>query len=315
MDALDLLHAPAVMAILQACQIIDPDSGNLVEAYINELLAARPGWSKEQVLAWVPEMSLPADEAAARQELVEIVRAQIERLEFKLNEHEELAELEDRYSGQLRAFDWSPEGKQIRRYETTCNRYVDRYINELMKRMGSSDVDHYGRSSTDYLRPRAPVFRGPDRPIDSPERYERSHVIESISERERGRAAETEESEAPEISMTACQATTRTEPAVRNEPNASGEMNSPQEEKEQDVTPESKLAGGVRTGRILRNEAKPGVAGPHRGSRQPKVWDNSRRARRARKAIHGASEPLGLGEALNLVGPHARKLLPVELGS
>ena len=74
LDARDVMHAPAVIAILQACQMLDPDAGGLVDGYWNELLAANAGWSMERLRAWVPEMSLPADQAAARQELADIVK-------------------------------------------------------------------------------------------------------------------------------------------------------------------------------------------------------------------------------------------------
>ena len=63
LDTRDVMHAPAVIAILQACQMLDPDAGGLVEAFWNELLAANAGWSMERLRAWVPEMSLPADQA------------------------------------------------------------------------------------------------------------------------------------------------------------------------------------------------------------------------------------------------------------
>ena len=98
LDARDVMHAPAVITILQACQMLDPDAGNLVDAYWNELLAANAGWSMERLRAWIPEMSLPADQAAARQELADIVKREIDRLEFKLKEHEEIGELEAKYA-------------------------------------------------------------------------------------------------------------------------------------------------------------------------------------------------------------------------
>ena len=63
------MDAPAVIVILQACQMLDPDAGGLVDGFRNELLAANAGWSMERLREWVPEMSAPADQAAARQEL------------------------------------------------------------------------------------------------------------------------------------------------------------------------------------------------------------------------------------------------------
>ena len=48
-----------------------------------------------------------------------------------------------KYSAHDRAFDHSPEGERMRRYETTCNRYVDRYISELLKRKSNNGGNGY----------------------------------------------------------------------------------------------------------------------------------------------------------------------------
>src|SRR5262249_18718200 len=77
-----------------------------------------------------------------------------------------------RYSAHLNAFDFSPEGNRMRRYETTCNRYVDRYFKELLRRMNGDAANHPMRTSTDYLRSRTPVLRQPIRDNGSPKNAE-----------------------------------------------------------------------------------------------------------------------------------------------
>jgi hypothetical protein len=313
MNEMEVLQAPTITAILQACQMLDSDSGNLVEAYWNELLAANPGWSMQRLQAWIPEMSLPPDETAARQELVDIVKAQTERLEAKLKELEEIAEIEGRYSSHLGAFDFSTEGDRMRRYETTCNRYVDRYFKELMRRMNGDAANHPMRTSTDYMRSRTPVFRQPIRDDGSPEKAELKHPIESIGNRKRDQMTVTEDAQSAPVVVAACSQTPRIESPVENEPKTFGDLDSPQDEGKLEVTPKVDVTAEPRSGRILRNEPKPEVTSSRRGN-VPKSWDNSRRARRARGAIERRRGAPELGVALNLAGPWARNLLPVELG-
>jgi hypothetical protein len=168
-DSRDVMDAPAVIAILQACEMLDPDAGGLVDGFRNELPAANASWSMEQLREWVPEMSLPADQAAARQELAEIVNSHTERLELKLKEHEEIGDLKAKYAAHDLAFDHSPEGERMRRYETTCNRYVDRYFSELTKRMSNNAGNRYAPAPLTYTRPRPQVFRETDGPSESAE--------------------------------------------------------------------------------------------------------------------------------------------------
>ena len=136
LDARDPMYAAGIMLILHACQVLDPDAGNLVDAYWNELVAANPGWSIEQLRAWVPEMRLPEDKAAAQQELADIIKAETDRLEFKLNEFEERAEIVAKYWAHEQAFDLSPEAERMRRYETTCQRYVHQFFDRSVQAQG-----------------------------------------------------------------------------------------------------------------------------------------------------------------------------------
>ena len=57
------------------------------------------------------------------------------------------------------------------------------------------------------------------------------------------------------------------------------------------VAPQAAGTDPARPERVLRNEPKAAavVKGPHGGSKLPKGWDNSRRARRARQALERAN--------------------------
>jgi hypothetical protein len=321
LDTRDVMHAPAVITILQACQMLDPDAGGLVDAFWDELAAANAGWTPEELRMWVPEMSSPADRAAARRELAEHVDAETDRLELKLKEHEEINELKEKYSAHDRAFDHSPEGERMRRYERTCHRYVDRYFSELSKRKSSNTGNAHAPAALSYTRPRPQVIHQTDGPSVSPEKAEMALLLDSIRRRG-GAGASSSKSEirnpkGGEKNGASGDAggELRNEPKgagassskseirnprggetngasggaggdLRNEPKGGGAINSPHDERRLDVTPKQNVAAGTGTGRVLRNEPKPAAgAGPHRGGWQPKAWDNSRRARRAREAI------------------------------
>ena len=134
LNTLDVMHAEAITSILQACQALEPGAGGLVEEFWNELVAAKEGWSLERLRGWMRETPPPADEAAARLELIEIVQVEVATLEETLKELEENAAIELKYFAHRHAVDFSPEGVLTRRYEATCQRYVDRYFRELNER-------------------------------------------------------------------------------------------------------------------------------------------------------------------------------------
>jgi hypothetical protein len=319
LDDRNLLDAPAIVAILQACQVLSPHAVGIVDEFMNELLAAHPGWSMERLREWVPEMPQPADEAAARQDLVEIAKAEIAELEAKLEEHAEAAAVEERLSAHELAFDHSPEAERMRRYETTCERYVDRYLNELMKRMSDDTERPYAQRPQDYAAPRPLVFRRTDGPSGSPAQADLSAVLDSKHERERNgdRGPEAGESTRAKLAM-ALAARQGCEPAaslVRNEPTAADEPNSPQIAKKNELIPKQAVVAGVASERILRNE--PTVSGlasaqlsiggvKHKGGSR-----RERRARRARERATGRGEP---ARALASLGVANKSLLrPIGL--
>ena len=292
LDKLDLLNAPRLTAILQACEMLDPEAGDLAEQLSNDLLAANPGWTKERLKRWIPEMSRPPDEAAARQELLEIVKPEAERLEAKVQWHEERAELKARLAPHYLAFDLSPDAERMRRYELACHRYVFRFLDDLSKHEANSTGQSYTPAAMplSFAQPRSPVYRQTDGPIDPSEKTELKHLIGSIRKRELAQAAERVESKRSAMAEAESQALTQSDAPVRNEPNAETAADSTQNEAKPEVTPEPCAANVTGNGRILRNEPKPagGSVAP-RGSWQPKAWDNSRRARRAREAMARAT--------------------------
>ncbi len=344
-----------------------------MEEFWNELVAAKEGWSLERLRGWMRETPPPADEAAARLELIEIVQVEVATLEETLKELEENAAIEHKYFAHRHAVDFSPEGVLTRRYEATCQRYVDRYFRELKVRKSGNFSDSQGAASGESRTPRherplltraietAPplnrsdLIRGngagstvktpltaaaseaatvepaaksepamrnvataagaangqPRTQLDPTEVFQGNGAGNAVSAAKTPRSAR--------VSGTATvEAPAKSEPLVRNEATAAGSpygetLAQPIVKKE--VTPNAKTKTGGGSTRILRNEAKSvAAAGPHRGPRGVKAWDNSRRARRARAANERSNGSGVVEKALNLNGPRARNLLiPVEL--
>jgi hypothetical protein len=303
LDARNPLDAPAIVAILQACQVLNPNAVGIVDEFMNELLETHPGWSMERLREWVPEMSQPADEPAARQDLVEIAKSEIAELEAKLEEHEELAAVEERLSAHELAFDHSPEAERMRRYETTCERYVDRYFNELMKRMSDDTERPHAQIPRDFAAPRPLVFRRTDGPSGAPEGVDVTSVLSSTREHERKRDRRPDADEPTRAKLAtglaAPQSCERAASLVRNEPTATDQRNEPtaddrpkssQTQTKNELMPKQAVVAGVAGERILRNEPTVGgFASTQLGITGPKHEGGSRRERRARRARERAN--------------------------
>ena len=91
---IDALDAPELTAILQACQVLDP------RAAISSTACGRISFLPTRRARWINYLrsgchpAPPADETAARQRLLAIVKRETTRLEKKVKRHQERAELE-----------------------------------------------------------------------------------------------------------------------------------------------------------------------------------------------------------------------------
>ena len=207
LNTLDVMHAEAITSILQACQALEPGASGLVEEFWNELVAAKEGWSLERLRGWMRETPPPADEAAARLELIEIVQVEVATLEETLKELEENAAIEHKYFAHRHAVDFSPEGVLTRRYEATCQRYVDRFFRELDERKSGNFSGSQGAVSGESRTPRhdRPLLT---RAIETAPPQNRSDLIRSNSCR---RSVQTPQPAAASAAATV-------EPAAKSEP-------------------------------------------------------------------------------------------------
>ena len=140
MDPMDALDAKPLTTLLRACQAVDPQAGDLVK----ELLPATHSAATRRLP--------PADEAAARLELTAIAGSEIERLEAKIEEHDELAEIEAALRSRQQGFDFSRDGALMRRYETTCDNKLSRMINDFSSRKRDESRYEYTPSLGDHRK-------------------------------------------------------------------------------------------------------------------------------------------------------------------
>ena len=131
---IDALDGPELTAILQACQVLDPRAGDLVNGVYQDLFPADPASALDKLFTKRIAPAPPADEAAARQRLLAIVKRETTRLAKKVKRHEVRAELEASLSKDRLAFDASTQGEMLRGYELYCNEFLFRILDDLTKR-------------------------------------------------------------------------------------------------------------------------------------------------------------------------------------
>ena len=117
----DLNSVLGLTAVIQACRMLDPGSLALIDEVWNELIPA----DLSKFPGWRPPVAPPRTPRRL-QELLDIVKRETERLEAINQTHEEREALEQRMALGILAFDQSPEGERMRRYENACVNYMHR---------------------------------------------------------------------------------------------------------------------------------------------------------------------------------------------
>jgi hypothetical protein len=185
------------------------------------------------------------------------------------------------------AFDLSPEGERMRRYETTCQRYVHQFFGEVAKRKGNRADHRYLPLHREYRASGPTEFRRTYGPSGSPEMASQSELIELLRRREHERAAAAVGA-VPSKEAAAPTEQERWEPTaspVKNEPNAACDASLPQDATELEITSKREVTDDPQTGRVLRNEANGAMTAERRTDMgATKVEGGSRRERRARRA-------------------------------
>jgi hypothetical protein len=139
----DPLAPPALDGLLRACGVLDSNT-----AFVAGVNSPVDGQNVAEQSGEAPL----ADEARARQELLDLVTNEMERIEVRLVEHDERGELEGLLANHFSAWDESPQGERLRRYELTFHRCVFQTIDQFNKRKRNQNPDDRYAAAPAYGR-------------------------------------------------------------------------------------------------------------------------------------------------------------------
>ncbi len=139
----DALDDPVVGTVFLACHKIDPSAGELFHEIWNDMQTREVETAKKQLKSAPPSSTRPKSEAEARKALLSIVDQSVARLKTIAEEHRKRTEANAGLTANLLAFDASPEGERLRRYEISCSRLLLRSLDAFDKRHQAADNDRY----------------------------------------------------------------------------------------------------------------------------------------------------------------------------
>jgi hypothetical protein len=251
------------------------------------------------------EDAVLANEARARQELLAVVKEETERIEARLVEHEERAELDEMLSKSSAGVRCSPEAERLRRYELTCHRCVFQTIDQFTKRGRERKTDRHASPSHGIERSRFKQLFNSIAGIGATRKVERLEPADCGG-------IDFEEIDSPLVPrpMPVSEPARTNETALRNEPTATLGKASVQNASRIEVAPRKTTVVADAGKRLVRNEpTAERLAGPHRGKDRAKFEAGSRRDRRARRARERANGGRELDKAMGLGGGMSRNLL------
>ena len=157
--AVDATFTRELTTLLQACQVIDPEAGSLIDEIWNEVVPddGLPliESSYQRAMGALPEI----DREAARTHLMTIVKRERTRLEQTLERHEKRAKLEAEVASQRAAIDDSREGQQLERHVLSCEKLYFRYLGDLHMHR-SQKTQKSAEYTGAYYRPLPAWFEG-----------------------------------------------------------------------------------------------------------------------------------------------------------
>ena len=129
----DAYMTTEMASFIQACQAIDPGAGSLVNEIWNDCVP-KDKWPELEAMYQRKLAYLPAiDRDGGRQYLREIITRRVDLIAEKAERHIERAKTEEQLAPLKLAFDDSPEGKLMRRYEHGCKQFFLRCLDEVNK--------------------------------------------------------------------------------------------------------------------------------------------------------------------------------------
>ena len=137
----DALYDRQVSMIFLACHTIDPSGGQLFHEIWKDMKDDEILFFKKRLKEQPLNSSQPNSEVEARKALRSIVDQSVARLKTIAEEHRKRAEANASLTADLLAFDASPEGERLRRYEISCSRTLLRTLDAFDKLHRAADDD------------------------------------------------------------------------------------------------------------------------------------------------------------------------------
>jgi hypothetical protein len=122
-----------VLMIFVACQTIESRTGKLIPEIWNELRKFERKQYAERLIGRGIEMLRPTDAAAARQARYALIDRAPAQIALKAEAHRARAEINDSLAADRLAFDDSPEGERLHRFDLACGRGLARSLYSLLK--------------------------------------------------------------------------------------------------------------------------------------------------------------------------------------
>jgi hypothetical protein len=275
----DPLAPMGLGALLRACRVLDPNAAGLAGVISPVQHQDVPERSEEARLA---------EEARARQELCDLVKNETERIEARLAEHEERAELEGLLASHFSAWDESPQGERLRRYELTFHRCMFQIIDQFNRRKRHQSTGDRFNVAPSYGRMNCSQF---EQYLPRVAEVGATAIAEGTVPGERSGIDDEKVKASVVVSpMPRSEPVAEQESTGRNEPTGGLGGASGQNVSRVEVALREASAFADEGGRLVRNEATAfGLAGAIRGNDVAKLEGGSRRERRARRARERAN--------------------------
>jgi hypothetical protein len=129
-----------VLMVFVACQTIESRAGKLIPEIWNELREHERKPYAQSLIGRGIDKLRPTDAAAARQALYAIIDRATAQIALKAEAHRDRAEINDSLACDRLAFDDSPEGERLRRFDLACGRGLARSLDSLLKLRRASEL-------------------------------------------------------------------------------------------------------------------------------------------------------------------------------
>jgi hypothetical protein len=151
-----------LLTMFVACQTIEGQPTFDIREIWNDLRPAEKPAYVERLRGRGIDRLAPADAAAARQVLFDIIDRATAQIKAKADEHRRRADVVDALTPDRLLFDDSPEGERLRRYELANGRAKTRSLNELRIRQRSPlfVVSDSAEAMTEAIAPNEPTGEG-----------------------------------------------------------------------------------------------------------------------------------------------------------